>query len=132
VRRRLLEAEPTDARRLRNLATTLAYFGLLQKKRNDLRSAKAAYREELALSTKLAQLDPANLTVRRNQAAAESRLAELMTDDVPSGLTLIARAIATFEAIVAADDRPVRRRDLEIARERQTALRKLAKPPPRG
>lgn len=132
VRRRLMEAEPTDARRLRNLATTLAYFGLLQKKRNDLRSAKAAYREELALSTKLAQLDPANLTVRRNQAAAESRLAELMTDDVPSGLTLIARAIATFEAIVAADDRPVRRRDLEIARERQTALRKLAKPPPRG
>jgi serine/threonine-protein kinase len=123
VRRRLVRAAPNDARRLRDLATTLAYYGLLHRKRNDPSSAREAYREELALSTRLAELDPANLSARRNQAAAESRLAELMTDDVPAGLALVARAIATLEAILAAEDRPSWRRDLEIARQRRDALR---------
>lgn len=135
VRRRLLAAEPNDARRIRNLATTLAYFGQLQSKRNNPESAKAAYREELALSTRLASLDPSNLSARRNQAAAESRLAELMTDDVQGGLAMIGRAIATFESLVAADDRPGWRRDLQNARQRQAALRQLAaghKRPPHG
>ena len=133
VRRRLIAAVPNDARRIRNLATTLAYYGQLHRKRNDLESAKAAYREELVLATTLARLDPSNLNARRNQAAAESRLAELMTDDPAAGLALIAQAIATFETIVAADDRPVRRRDLEIAHQRREALRALAvaHPPPR-
>jgi tetratricopeptide (TPR) repeat protein/predicted Ser/Thr protein kinase len=132
VRRRLMAAEPNDARRIRNLATSLGYLGQLHKKRNDRESAKAAYREELALSTKLAELDPANLNARRNQASAESRLAELMTDDVQGGLGLIARAIRTLEAIVAAEGRPAWRRDLAAAYERQKTLRQLAKPPPRG
>jgi tetratricopeptide (TPR) repeat protein len=131
VRRQLMNAAPKDARRIRNLATSLAFFGQLHNKRKDPASAKAAYREELALSTKLAKLDPSNLTARRNQAAAESRLAELMTDDPGAGLVLIGDAIETFESIVAADNRPARRRDLEIARQRQQALLSIAKPPPR-
>ena len=123
VRRRLMEAEPNDARRIRDLATTLAYFGVLHSKRDDIVAAKAAYREELALSTRLAELDPSNLSARRNRAAAESRLAELMTDDAAAGLALVGRAIATLETIVEADGRPAWRRDLEIARQRQAALR---------
>jgi tetratricopeptide (TPR) repeat protein len=139
LQRALAAAAPNDARRLRTLATTLAFLGQVHKKRNDVERAKKAYREELAISAALAKLDPSKLSARRNEAAAESRLGELMTGDVPAGLALLEHAVATLEAVVAADDRPGWRRDLATAHERQKALRQLAaatpaprhKPPPR-
>ena len=112
LRRRLVAASPGDARRITRLAAALGYRGVLQQMMGDYSGAIASYEEELSYSKKLADLDPSNVTVRRNRAMAGSRLASLLTRDQARAKQLANEAVAELRAIVATDPRPAWQRDL--------------------
>jgi hypothetical protein len=114
MQRLLVAAAPKDARRKTRLATYLAFTGLLQQMMGDLDDARASYSEELAIHTELAKLDPANLLAQRNRAAAQSRLAALLTDDRARAMEMLDDAERTMREIVSTDSRPAWRRDLAV------------------
>lgn len=123
LRQRLLAAAPEDARRINGLATSYAYTGTLQWMTGDRAGALASFRRELALSKQLADRDPSNLSMRRNRAIAQSRVAVLMTSELPAAMAMNAEAVRELREIVAVDRRPGWRRDLASALQREGALR---------
>jgi tetratricopeptide (TPR) repeat protein len=122
LRRALVAASPDDARRLGRLAVSLGYNGLLRQRIGDRAQALAAFEEELSIASRLAERDPANMSLRRNRASAEVRAAALLTDDLPRGLRLAQHAVAELREVVRADARPAWRRDLAAARVREATL----------
>jgi eukaryotic-like serine/threonine-protein kinase len=126
LRRRLLAAAPDDARRVNGLAISCAYTGTLQQMTGDRKAALASFREELALSKQLSDRDPANLSMRRNRAIAQSRVAVLMIDELQTALKLNDAAIAELRDIVRVDRRPGWRRDLASSIQRGGSLRLAA------
>ncbi|HEV7763837.1 MAG TPA: protein kinase [Thermoanaerobaculia bacterium] len=125
LRRQLSDAAPGDARRIRELAVCLAYSGVLQQMMGENERAIASFSEELALSSELANRDPSNVVARRNRASAQSRLAVLLTNDLPRALTMIEEAEQVFRDVVKIDGRPAWRRDLASAIQRKGVLRLL-------
>jgi tetratricopeptide (TPR) repeat protein len=123
LHRQLVAAAPDDARRRGRLAVSLAYTGGLQQMMGDSDEAVASYTEELALTKQLAERDPANVAALRNRAAAQTRLAMLLTDDLPRALSVIDDAERGMREVVRIDRRPSWRRDLAIAIARGGALR---------
>jgi tetratricopeptide (TPR) repeat protein len=112
LRRRLVASAPDDARHITRLAGALGYRGVLQQMMGDYHGAIASFEEELSYSKKLAELDPSNVTVRRNRAMAASRLGTLLTGDRARARQLANEAVGELRAIVATDPRPAWRRDL--------------------
>jgi tetratricopeptide (TPR) repeat protein len=125
-RRQLLAAASGDARRMRELAVCLAYTGVLQQMMGEKAGAVASFTEELGLASNLAQLDPANLTARRNRATTQSRLAMLLTGNLPRAIAMIDDAERELREIVKIDGRPAWQRDLAVAIQREGSLRMLA------
>jgi tetratricopeptide (TPR) repeat protein len=126
LRRQLVASEPGDARRLRELAVSLAYTGVLQQMMGDKDDAIASFSEELEVSSTLSKRDPSNVAARRNRASAQSRLAVLLTDDLPRALALIDDAERVLRDVVRIDKRPAWQRDLASVIQREGALRILA------
>lgn len=126
LRRQLVESAPGDARRLRELAVCLAYRGVLQQMMGEKALAIASFSEELEVSSKLSDRDPSNVSARRNRASAQSRLAVLLTDDLPRALSLIDDAKRVLRDVVRVDQRPAWQRDLASVIQREGALRILA------
>jgi tetratricopeptide (TPR) repeat protein len=124
LRRKLVAAAPADTRRVARLAVSLAYNGVLHEMLGDKTTALASFQEELALATTLTELDPSNLSTRRNRAAAESRVADLAA--LPQALDLSAHAVSEMREILRSDPRPAWRSDLASALEQQAALRMTA------
>jgi tetratricopeptide (TPR) repeat protein len=122
LRRTLVSASPDDARRLGRLAVSLAYTGVLHQSLAENAQALAAFEEELAIASKLAERDPANVSLRKNRASAESRTAALLAGDLPRALRLAQHAVAELRDVVRADARPAWRRDLASARVREATL----------
>jgi len=121
LRRQLLTAAPDDAKRVGRLAVSLAYTGTLQQMMGDTPRAVASFTEELTLSSRLAERDPSNLVARRNRAVAESRLAFLLTDRARSR-TMLAHAIEELRDMVRIDSRPLWRKDLASALQRDAEV----------
>jgi serine/threonine-protein kinase len=117
LRRQLLAAAPNDARNIARLGVSLAYTGVLQQMMGDTEHAVASFREELGLSAGLAERDPANLSVRRNRAVAESRLGLLLGDG-----RMLQHSVSELRQVVRIDRRPGWRRDLASALQRDAAV----------
>jgi tetratricopeptide (TPR) repeat protein len=123
LRRQLLAAAPEDARRMRELAVCLAFSGGLQQMMGEKEKAIESFDEELRLSSQLARRDPENMSARRNRAAAQSRLALLLADDLPRAIAMIDEAERELREIVKTDARPAWERDLAAAIQREGMLR---------
>jgi serine/threonine protein kinase len=126
LRRQVAAAARGDARRIRELAVCLAYTGVLQQMMGERERAIASFSEELALSSELANRDPSNIVARRNRAVAQSRLAVLLTDDLPRALATIEEAEQVLRDAVKIDGRPAWKRDLAHVIQREGALQLLA------
>jgi len=126
LRRQLAAAAPGDARRMRELAAGLAFSGNLQQMMGEKDNAIASFTEELRLSSELAERDPANVNARRNRAAAQSRLAMLLVNDLPRAIAMIDQAEQVLRDIVKKDARPAWERDLAVAIAREGAVRMQA------
>jgi len=125
LQRRLVAASPRDAKRMARLTTSLAYMGVLQQMMGDSQEALASFNEELAVTTALVSGDPLNVSTRRNQASAQTRIA-MLTGDLPRALAINGEAERTMRDIVRIDARPGWRRDLAIIIERSGQLRARA------
>jgi serine/threonine-protein kinase len=125
LRRQLLSASPRDTRRVTRLATCLGWNGQLQQMMGDSALALASWREELALSTRLSELDPQNMTSRRNRAVAMLRVATVMPDR-SAALPLATQAVQELQEVVRAGGRPTWRHDLAYAMIRKADVAEAA------
>lgn len=120
LRRRLAQAAPNDARRQQRLEVSLAFAGALRQATGDVAGALTCYREETALASLLAERDSSNTEARRNQAAAQARLASLLPPS--EGQPLVERAANELRALVAIEARTSWRRDLATTLVRLAAI----------
>ncbi len=126
LRRQLAAAAPGDARRMLELAVCLAYTGVIEQMMGERQRAIASFSQELDVAAQLVARDATNVSARRNLASAQSRLAVLLIDDLPRALELIDKAERTLRDVVRIDGRPLWRRDLAVAIQREGSLRMRA------
>ena len=118
---KLVETQPTNAERQRDLSANHDAIGGVLRARGDLRGAEDAYRVALATFERLAASDATNLAWQRDLSVIHQRIGGvLMTrGDLAGAMEEFRAALAIFESLAASDATNVEwQRDLSVTHQR--------------